>query len=153
MNSLSKKYSDVTDSLKTSNSRVLDIKPHRIISREDLSIMIKSHQNRLKKLSKRSRLQLFIDVLRAIEKGESKPTRIMYKSNLSWLPFRQILNRMVELRLVKKKKEGTRQLFLMSERGKDFLKNLDNLKRVLTSSPTFSDTIDSIICTFNEEDH
>ena len=113
MNSLSKKYSDVTDSLKTSNSRVLDIKPHRIISREDLSIMIKSHQNRLKKLSKRSRLQLFIDVLRAIEKGESKPTRIMYKSNLSWLPFRQILNRMVELRLVKKKKEGTRQLFLM----------------------------------------
>ena len=108
--------------------------------------------NRLKRLSKRSRLQLFVDILRAIEKGECKPTRIMYKSNLSWLPFRQMLNRMVELELVEMREEGTRQLYFIAERGKDFLRILNDLKRVLTSSSEFSDNIDSIVCTFNEED-
>jgi len=108
--------------------------------------------NRLKGLSKRSRLQLFADILRVIDKGECKPTRIMYKSNLSWLPFRRMLNRMVELELVERREEGTRQLFLIAERGKDFLRILDDLKRVLAAPSSFSDSIDSIICTFNEED-
>jgi len=114
--------------------------------------MIRLPPNRLKRLSKRSRLQLFVDVLRAIDKGECKPTRIMYKSNLSWLPFRQMLNRMVELELVEMKEEGTRQLYLIAERGKNFLRILDDLKKVLTPPSGFSDSIDSIICTFNEED-
>ena len=108
--------------------------------------------NRLKRLSKRSRLQLFVDILRAIDKGECKPTRIMYKSNMSWLPFRRMLNRMVELELVERREEGTRQLYFITERGKNFLRILDDLKRVLTPPLCFSDSIDSIIYTFNEEE-
>ena len=33
---------------------------------------------------RRSRLEIFFDVLAIIARGVSKPTRIMYKTNLSW---------------------------------------------------------------------
>ena len=63
-----------------------------------------------------------------------------------------MLSRMVELELVEMREEGTRQLYLISERGKDFLRILNDLKRVLSSPSGFSDSIDSIVCTFSEED-
>jgi len=113
--------------------------------------MIRLPPNRFKRLNKRSRLQLFVDILNAINKGECKPTRIMYKSNLSWLPLKRMLNRMVELELIERKKKGTRQIFLIAEKGKDFLRILDDLKRVLIPLSNFSDNIDSIICTFDDE--
>ena len=34
--------------------------------------------------SRRSKLEILIDVLNAIKNGTEKPTRIMYKANLSW---------------------------------------------------------------------
>ena len=49
---------------------------------------------------KRSRLQMLTDVLRVIEKGTSKPTRIMYKSNLSWHSLKGILEKLMEDELV-----------------------------------------------------
>ena len=41
---------------------------------------------------KRSRLEIYFDVLRVIRRGTNKPTRIMYSSNLSWLPLTRILS-------------------------------------------------------------
>ena len=35
-------------------------------------------------MPKRSRLERYFDILKAISNGETKPTRIMYKANLSW---------------------------------------------------------------------
>jgi predicted transcriptional regulator len=40
---------------------------------------------------RRSKLEVYIDVLRAIKKGIKKPTRIMYESNLSWKPLQNTL--------------------------------------------------------------
>ena len=113
--------------------------------------MIKIDPYELKRSAKRSKLQLFIDILKTIENGEYKPTRIMYKSNLSWQPLKQILNRMVELELVEKKKIGTRQSFRITERGKIFLKTINELRRFLAPSPRFSVNIDSIISSKNEK--
>jgi predicted transcriptional regulator len=33
---------------------------------------------------RRSRLEIYFDVLKALDKGIYKPTRLMYKANLSW---------------------------------------------------------------------
>lgn len=49
---------------------------------------------------RRSRLQILVDVLRVIEGGTRKPTRIMHKGNLSWRPLQKILGRLVEDELV-----------------------------------------------------
>jgi predicted transcriptional regulator len=49
---------------------------------------------------RRSRLEIYLDVLWAIKKGISKPTRVMYEANLSWGPLQDILDSLVSKGLV-----------------------------------------------------
>jgi len=80
---------------------------------------------------RRSKLQIFEDVLRVIDNGEYKPTRIMYKSNLSWNPLNKILNSMVNLGLIEEKNVKGRKHFFITQKGKEFLEIMDRLKRML----------------------
>ncbi|MCD6359940.1 MAG: hypothetical protein J7M38_03685, partial [Armatimonadetes bacterium] len=45
---------------------------------------------------RRSSFQIAIEVLAVIESGETRPTRIMYATNLSWNSLKSILNILVE---------------------------------------------------------
>ena len=99
---------------------------------------------------KRSRIQIFIDVLRIISSGEYKPTRIMHKSNLSWIPLQQILNRMVELNLIRRRLSGTHRYYFITDKGRAFLEAIDGLKKTLTSSPiSFLADLDSVVYPFS----
>jgi len=49
---------------------------------------------------KRSRLEVYLDVLHAINDGLDKPTRIMYGTNLSWKTLQEILVSMVDQELI-----------------------------------------------------
>jgi len=84
---------------------------------------------------RRSKLQIFEDVLRAIDNGEYKPTRIMYKSNLSWNPLNKILNSMINLGLVEEKDVEGHKYFFITQKGKEFLELMDRLKRMLVPAP------------------
>lgn len=37
---------------------------------------------------------MYLDVLQAMKQGQRKPTHIMYKSNISWVPLLKILGNM-----------------------------------------------------------
>ena len=52
-------------------------------------------------MKRRSKLEIWLVVLWIINNGTSKPTRIMYKANLSSKPLQQILRSMVNKELVK----------------------------------------------------
>jgi predicted transcriptional regulator len=41
---------------------------------------------------RRSRLELYLEVLNVIKNGTEKPTRIMYEANLSWTSLKGILS-------------------------------------------------------------
>ena len=49
---------------------------------------------------KRSRLEVYFDVLKAIGEGVDKPTRIMYKANLSWNTLEDALATLVNREFV-----------------------------------------------------
>ena len=49
---------------------------------------------------RRSKLEIYLDVLWLIKNGTNKPTRIMYGSNLSWKPLQRILRSMIDQQLV-----------------------------------------------------
>lgn len=51
-------------------------------------------------LARRSKLEIYLDVLWAIKKGTRKPTRIMYEANLSWKPLQRILKSMISQGLI-----------------------------------------------------
>jgi predicted transcriptional regulator len=50
--------------------------------------------------NRRSRLEVYLDVLWAIKSGVNKPTRIMYESNLSWKPLQRTLDSLMGQNLI-----------------------------------------------------
>ncbi len=72
--------------------------------------------------AKRAKLEIYLDVLRVIKKGTNKPTRIMYKTNLSWKPLMKVLGSLVEQDLVLSKKEGNHSIYEITEKGKNILR-------------------------------
>ena len=71
--------------------------------------------------SKRSRIEIYLDVLHAIKRGTHKPTRIMYRTNLSWKPLMSILESMIEQGLVRAEEEGNRTTYWITEKGRNVL--------------------------------
>jgi len=71
--------------------------------------------------SKRSRIEIYLDVLNAIRRGTHKPTRIMYRTNLSWKPLMRILESMAEQGLVRVEENGNRTTYWITEKGKNVL--------------------------------
>ncbi len=45
--------------------------------------------------NRRSKLEITLDVLKAVRDGVDKPTRIMYVTNMSWNPTQELLERLV----------------------------------------------------------
>ena len=43
-------------------------------------------------MTRRSRMEILIDILKAVAKGNEKPTHIMYKANLSWKRLQEQLD-------------------------------------------------------------
>ena len=75
-------------------------------------------------IHKRSRLEIYLDILKTIKKGTRKTTRIMYKTNLSWQPLMRILHSFVAEGLVIFQIEGKHHLYELTEKGETVLENL-----------------------------
>ena len=89
---------------------------------------------------RRSRLEIYLDVLRAVRKEVKKPTRIMYTANISWNPLQKILESMVSGGFIRKietkgRKRTTRRyeitqsgtnILMYLDREKDFLRLLES---------------------------
>jgi len=78
--------------------------------------------------SKRDRLRIYLDVLKVIRKGESKPTRIMYSANLSWKPLKQILNSLINQKIVEAGIIHGHNCYRLTKKGFDVLEYFDNSK-------------------------
>jgi predicted transcriptional regulator len=52
-------------------------------------------------LERRSRLEIYLEVLQIIKGGTSKPTRIMYNANISWQPLMRALGSLINQDLVR----------------------------------------------------
>ncbi|MEM2342121.1 MAG: DUF4364 family protein [Candidatus Bathyarchaeia archaeon] len=81
---------------------------------------------------KRSRLEIYLDVLRVIRAGYNKPTNIMYKSNLSWITLQEILSSLVEKGLVATIENNGKKLYVITARGKNVLSSLEEVYTTLS---------------------
>jgi predicted transcriptional regulator len=70
-----------------------------------------------KALSRRSQLEIRMDMLKVIKGGAEKPTQIMYKANLSWVALQTHLTNMIERGLLKWASEGTRKRYELTLKG------------------------------------
>jgi len=82
---------------------------------------------------KRSKLEIYLDVLRTVKSGIDKPTNIMYKCNLAWNPFRDILNSLIEQDLVKTIDKVNRRTYELTEKGQDVLRYFETAEVLLAT--------------------
>ncbi|MEM4726723.1 MAG: winged helix-turn-helix domain-containing protein [Candidatus Bathyarchaeia archaeon] len=76
---------------------------------------------------RRSKLEIYLDVLMLIRSGVNKPTRIMYGANLSWKPLQQILGSLVEQELIRevdardKRDRRTTTYYVITRKGESVI--------------------------------
>ena len=70
---------------------------------------------------KRSRLEVYFDVLEAIDQGTKKPTRIMYKTNLCWTALHDVLNILASREFIREEKMKKTKRYYITEKGRNAL--------------------------------
>jgi len=82
---------------------------------------------------KRSSIEIYLEVLKAVKLGTRKPTNIMYKCNLAWKPFKQILDSLVENELLEIDQKGKRKTYYLTEKGNEALKYFETARLLMAT--------------------
>lgn len=82
---------------------------------------------------KRSAIEIYLDILKVVKSGTHKPTNIMYKCNLAWKPFKQILDSLVENELLEINQIGKRKTYWLTERGNEALIYFETARSLLAT--------------------
>jgi|GEM_PF-1289188 len=82
-------------------------------------------KNMSKRRSARARMQIYFDILQAIKEelpnGDVKPTRIQFKSNLSYNNLLQFLRELEKIKMI------SRSPILLTEKGKSFVQDFGKI--------------------------
>ena len=70
---------------------------------------------------RRTRLEIMLNILRAVKSGVEKPTRIMYRTNLSWKPLMKVLTSLSDQGLVTVIEEGNHRFYEITDKGRNVL--------------------------------
>jgi len=79
--------------------------------------------------SRRSQLEIRMDILRAVLTGAEGPTQIMYKANLSWILLCEHLSALKEQGFVEEKAMGNRKKYSLTGKGIEIVGSYMNLIR------------------------
>jgi predicted transcriptional regulator len=86
---------------------------------------------------RRSKLEIYLDVLWTIKNGTRKPTRIMYGANLSWKPLQRILDSMVDQDLIREVKPAGKRdkrssvYYEVTQKGENVVRYFNRAKDLL----------------------
>ncbi len=80
---------------------------------------------------RRSRLEIYFDVLEVIDKGTNKPTRIMYETNLCWASLLNVFDTLINSDFIQSEKWKSSKRYHITEKGRNalsyHLKSLEGL--------------------------
>ena len=72
-------------------------------------------------MARRSRLEIYFDILSVIDKGVTKPTRIMYKSNLSWSTLQETFETLIQGGFIVEGMEDNGKRYQVTDKGRNAL--------------------------------
>ncbi len=79
-------------------------------------------------MSRRSQMEILIDILKAIAEGKQRPTHIMYKANLSWTRLKKQLNFLIRQGLVVAVEAESGKIYKITKRGLDIVHYFGKIK-------------------------
>ena len=86
---------------------------------------------------RRSRLELYLEVLKSIKNGTEKPTRIMYEANISWTLLNNVLSFLVSQDLVEEvdasasQDKRTDRIYRITEKGDTLIRYFHHAEQLL----------------------
>jgi predicted transcriptional regulator len=83
-------------------------------------------------------MQVELDILRVINEGIDRPTRIMYRTNLSWSVMQSFLTILESRGLVQIKKENGKTIYSLTDKGNNLLLTYDSVKSQFDSIVAFA---------------
>ena len=94
-------------------------------------------------MSRRSRFEIYVDILTEIESGTVLPTQIMYGANMSWNPLVNTLDKLVAKGFIDEQSiDGnkiSKRSYTLTEKGGNVLNYLKTVNRIL--DPDITDII------------
>ena len=84
---------------------------------------------------RRSKMEVKIDIMKAIADGSGRPTHIMYRSNLSWAVMRNVMKVLEQQGLVISKEIEGRRNYVLTDKGVRVLQTYSSVKNQLESIP------------------
>jgi len=82
--------------------------------------------------ARRSKMEVLLDILDAVSEGSVGPTKIMYRSNLSWLLFQESLDFLLANGLLLEELDSMRRSYRLTEKGFKVLKGYRGLREELS---------------------
>jgi len=89
--------------------------------------------------SRRSRFEIYVDVLTEIMNGAKKPTKIMYGANLSYKPLKRILQSLLDQGLIEEEEgrirdKRTKVKYILTSKGLNVVKYYSKAKDLVEIS-------------------
>jgi len=87
--------------------------------------------------NRRSKLEIYLDVLKVIKNGKTKPTRIMYGTNLSWKLLQDALSNMIDQGLIERidvsngNDKRTNTIYRVTGKGENVIRYFENAKALI----------------------
>ena len=87
--------------------------------------------------NRRSKLEIYLDVLKVIKEGTTKPTRIMYGANLSWKLLQGVLSSMADQYLIEEidvsesRDKRTNKVYQVTTKGDSVIRYFDRAKGLI----------------------
>ena len=86
-------------------------------------------------VGRRSRFEMYVDVLTEIKRGTGLPTQIMYGANMSWNPLVNTLDKLVAKGFIEEQpiddSKVSKRSYTLTEKGGNVLKYLKNVNKIL----------------------
>jgi len=93
----------------------------------------------------RGRLEIMSAILSMCNaNSNTRKTRIMYKSNLSYSQLQRYLAFLVSMGLLEKENVGGTEFFKLTKKGDDFLKEYQQIKRLLAVGSALSEDLNRL---------
>jgi predicted transcriptional regulator len=86
-------------------------------------------------LNRRSKMETYCDILRAIGAGAEKPTHILYKANLSWTVMQGYIRALETQGLVVSQDDDGKRLYHLTDKGFQLLNQFLSIREDLNLLP------------------
>jgi predicted transcriptional regulator len=89
---------------------------------------------------RRSKFEIYIDIMSLIKNGIVIPTRIMYNANLSWKPLKEILKTLCLQGVIQEisgdgDDKRTKRNYVLTEKGENILRYFNKAKCLMGETP------------------